>query len=771
MSSKTNIKAVAVKTLVSFAAKTGSIDRRFTPSPSGQEGIEGHKTVTSRRHKDYQSEYTLELDYEGLLLRGRADGYDPVNHVLEEIKTHYGDWTLIPQNHQQLHWAQLKFYGWMYCVIHQRDAIGLNLIYLNLLGDKEMPIKRQYDFHELEEFAIHIIGRYQEWHACINKRLTELSYWIESLAFPFENMHPSQRQMAELVYKAAALNRTAMVEAPTGTGKTLAALFPALKSLRYTDIDKIFYLTTKSTTKNIALDAIQLIASDSNTPLRSLELTAQEKICLEPDKECHGESCPYALDFYNKLWEARKAAATVPVLDQAKLIELAKIFTICPFYLGMEMARWTDVVIADINYFVDGTPLLLALTEEFNWQTLLLLDEAHNLIDRGRDIYSAKISRKKLLTAKKFAPKSLQYRLTQMNKRWLELIDLYNAEDASYKVIHEIPAGLLQTAIDFTHRMTEFLQEKSPEQAIPAVLMDFFFDVFHFQRIAEILDDDFCIELIQQDEKLSLRNLVPAKQLSLRFNYAKAACFFSATLTPTDYYQQLLGLPDDTVIQQLQSPFSPNQLQIKIAHTISTRYQHREASIKPLCHLIMEQIQSCPGNAMLFTSSYEYLQVMETELRHLAISGTQLLVQSKQMTEIDRENFINEFHEKNNLLGLAVLGGVFSEGIDLPGEKLKGVFIATLGLPQINPMNEQLARCLQEKFQRGQDYTYLYPGIQKVVQAAGRVIRTTEDKGYLYLLDERFQQRKVRSLLPGWWNIENKRDENKRYTSNRTCCS
>lgn len=760
MSAMSESKSVAVRTLVEFAAKAGSLDRRFTPAPSGQQGIQGHKTVTARRHSQYQSEYQLELQHQGLLLRGRADGYDPLIHRMEEIKTHYGDALLIPKNHQQLHWAQLKIYGWMYCKIYHHTSIGLALVYLDLHLDKETIIDSNSDLDELAEFAHQIIDFYNHWHKAFYKRQEELSFWIKTLSFPYATMHASQRRMAELVYKAAALKRTLMVEAPTGTGKTLASLFPAIKSLHYTGIDKIFYLTAKSTAKQLAIDAIELITSNKATPLRSLELTAQKKICLEPAKECHGESCHYALDFYDKLQRAREAASHIPLLDQVRLVELAKNFSICPFYLGMEMARWVDIVIADVNYFVDGTPLLLALTEEFDWQPILLVDEAHNMIERGREIFSAELNRNQLLAARKLSPKSLQKPFGKLNKEWVKLIDLHNIHNVDskfieYQIIHQLPNEVLQSVMDLGNRITEYLQA-NPTTTLEPPVMELFFDILHFQHIAEMLDDDYLIELLKQDgDQIGLRNMVPAKQLAARFQYAAAACFFSATLTPPDFYQQLLGLPDDTVIEKLPSPFDPMQLQIKIAKHISTRYQHRQTSLQALCKIICEQLKSHPGNAILFTSSYTYLQMLEAKLVDLLKDmNIKLLIQKKNMTEHDRENFLREFDQTHNLLGLAVLGGVFSEGIDLPGEKLKGVFIATLGLPQVNSFNERLAQHLQSRFERGYDYTYLYPGIQKVVQAAGRVIRTTNDQGYVMLLDQRFQQLNVKTLFPEWWEFD-----------------
>jgi DNA excision repair protein ERCC-2 len=327
----------------------------------------------------------------------------------------------------------------------------------------------------------------------------------------------------------------------------------------------------------------------------------------------------------------------------------------------------------------------------------------------------------------------------------------------TYTRLHTLPEKLGLALEAFTTSYIEFLQQ-NPDHAIqegPA--QELFFNALNYQRIAEVFDEDFCIDLQQigsKEEILTLRNLIPAKQLAARLSFAHCACFFSATLHPTHYYQTLLGLPEDTVHIKVPSPFNSKQLSVKIATQLSTRYKDRAAAINPLCDIIIQQLHATPGNALAFFSSYEFLQQAETQLRkQLLNKNIQLKVQARYMSEQDREEFINAFNHHNNLLGLAVLGGAFSEGIDLAGKALKGAFIATLGLPQINPINEHLRQVMQEKFGQGYNFTYTYPGLQKVIQAAGRVIRTPSDEGYVWLLDQRFNQQEIKNLLPEWWWI------------------
>ena len=760
MSAGNKPKRVAVKTLVEFAAKSGSLDRRFTPSPSGQEGIEGHQRVTAKRASNYQTEVSLSITYGDITFRGRADGYAPSDHCIEEIKTFYGDPGRIPENHQQLHWAQAKCYGWMYCETHGCDEINIALIYFNLTDEEEYRHEETWSAAELKEYGEALAEKYCQWQAQINQRLAQLTPWIEQLQFPYGKMHSSQRMMAEAVYKAAATGRVVLAEAPTGTGKTLAGLFPAIKAMTRTPVDKIFYLTAKTTGKQLALENIQLIASDktgATIPLRTLELTAQEKSCLEPDKKCMGESCRYAFDFYTKLAQARQAAYAISILNKQALVALAYEFEICPFYLSMEMSRWVDIVVADVNYYFDGTPLLLGLTNEFDWKPYLLIDESHNLIDRARGMYSAELNRGDLIAAKKNAPASIKKALEKINKLWLSLLKTLPENPDQFVLLPLLPEKMGLALTEFTNSYIEFLQ-KNPEHPVQdTIAQEFFFAALNYQKVVDVFDEDFCVDMQEmgtKEEVLTLRNLIPATPLAARLGFAHCACYFSATLHPAHYYQSLLGLPEDTVHIKVPSPFAAEQLHVRIAANLSTRYKDRHTAIEPICELIATQIHAAPGNALVFFSSYEFLQKVETVLRtRFNSNNTQLLVQSRRMSEEDRQEFIAQFNQHNNLLGLAVLGGAFSEGIDLSGDALKGVFIATLGLPQVNPVNEHLRSVMQSKFAQGYDFTYTYPGIQKVIQAAGRVIRTTSDQGYLWLLDQRFQQPEIRSLLPEWWLI------------------
>lgn len=751
------IHKVSVRKLAAFSAKTGSLDRRFTPGPSAQEGMEGHKRVAQNRTATYNTEISLSIVKDQLLIRGRADGFHVEQQCLEEIKTFYGNYQDIPENHRRLHWAQLCIYGWIYCLQHQRDHIRLALVYFQLEEEREYRDEQVWEISALETYCHQFIDTYRTWCDGLEQRQKQLHSWLTRLEFPFPEFHSSQRDMAEAVYKSAMTGRVLLAEAPTGTGKTLASLFPALKAMSRGDIDQVYYLTAKSTGKQLALDTLALLGKNGEISLRTIELTAQEKACLEPDKECHGDSCPYAYEFYSKLDKVRQIAYQIPILDKTALENLAREYEVCPFYLSMEMCKWADIVVADVNYYFDGSPLLLNMVREESTSVYLLIDECHNLIERGRMMYSASLGRDLIQAAKKEAPAVLKKPLERIYRQWLKITKPIEPISEQLTCLPEMPSAFMESLENFSRIYQENLQSHAEGMVGYIRVRDCFFEILAFQRAFERMNSDFCIDIQNlhgPTETITIRNLVPAKLLAECLSVANGAALFSATLTPMDFYHAMLGLPDDTVHLKVPSPFAKDQLDIKIAQQLSTRYRDRASSIAKIVSIIKEQLITKSGNAIVYFSSYSYLGDVEVALREqLNELPIEIHAQSKSMSDADRHIFLKRFQEQSNVLGLAVLGGVFSEGVDLVGDTLKGAFVVTLGLPQVNQVNEYMRNFLDEKYQQGYEFVYLYPGIQKVIQAAGRVIRTRQDRGYLWLLDERYQQLAVKKLFPDWWGI------------------
>ncbi|CAG8866242.1 ATP-dependent DNA helicase [Pseudomonas fluorescens] len=747
--------SIAVRALCEFTAKVGDLDLRFTPSPTALEGIVGHRTVASRRSEGYQSEVALEGQYQTLTVKGRADGYDPGQNCLEEVKTYRGDLSKQAANHRQLHWAQVKVYGWLMCRKLDLPQINLALVYFDIVSEKETCLVEPFDATELQQFFERHCARFLQWAEQEVAHREGRNLAAQGLAFPHAGFRPGQRHLAESVFKAVSTGRCLMAQAPTGIGKTLGTLFPMLKALAPQQLDKVFFLTAKTPGRQLALDAAQVILSSANAPpLRVLEMIARDKACEHPDKACHGESCPLARGFYDRLPAARQAASQLSLLNQSALREVALAHDVCPYYLSQEMARWADVVVADYNYYFDFSALLFGLAQVNNWKVAVLVDEAHNLVERGRQMYSASLDQATFNGVRKTAPDVLKKPMQRVNREWNAL---HNGQTGAYQAYDNAPEKLLQALSSCSASIGDYLNDHP--QGLDSALQGFYFDMLHFCRVAELFDEQFLFDISKRDlerkrnlSQLCLRNVVPAGFIRPRLTAARSTVLFSATLSPRHYYADLLGTPADTVCIDVESPFHADQLQVHIVDQISTRFVHRQASLEPIVDLIARQFCERPGNYLAFFSSFDYLQQVAQLLaeKHPHIS---LWSQSRGMGEAQRQQFLDQFHADGQGVGFAVLGGAFGEGIDLPGARLIGAFIATLGLAQLNPVNEQLKRRMAAIFGAGYDYTYLYPGVQKVVQAAGRVIRTQQDQGVVMLIDDRFGESKVRQLLPRWWSI------------------
>ncbi|WP_338473464.1 ATP-dependent DNA helicase [Pseudomonas sp. MS646] len=747
--------SIAVRALCEFTAKVGDLDLRFTPSPTALEGIAGHRTVASRRSEVYQAEVSLEGRYQTLNVKGRADGYDPARNCLEEVKTYRGDLARQPANHRQLHWAQAKIYGWLMCQRLQLSRIDVALVYFDVVSEKETCLTQGFEAGELLAFFEAQCALFLAWAEQEMAHRHARNLGAQSLAFPHADFRPGQRHLAESVFKAVSTGRCLMAQAPTGIGKTVGTLFPMLKALAPQQLDKVFFLTAKTPGRKLALDAAQVITrSAPSMPLRVLEMVARDKACEHPDKACHGESCPLAQGFYDRLPAARVAASQVSLLDQAALREVALAHGICPYYLSQEMARWADVVVADYNYYFDFSALLFGLAQANGWTVATLVDEAHNLVERGRQMYSAILDQATLATVRKTAPEALKKPLERVNRQWNAL---HAPQVAAYQAYERLPEKFLQALATCTTAIGDYLNEHP--QGLDGDLQAFYFDALQFGRVAESFDEQFLFDIHKRElgrqrsgSTLCLRNVVPAGFLRPRLTAARSSVLFSATLSPRHYYADLLGTPAETVWIDVESPFQADQLDVQVVSRISTRFAHRQASLEPIVALMARQFSARPGNYLAFFSSFDYLQQVAGLFaeRHPEIVTW---AQSRGMGEAPRQAFLDRFMEHSQGIGFAVLGGAFGEGIDLPGSRLIGAFIATLGLAQLNPVNEQIKQRMAAIFGDGYDYTYLYPGLQKVVQAAGRVIRTQQDRGVVMLIDDRFGEARVQQLLPRWWSV------------------
>ncbi|SMG00039.1 ATP-dependent DNA helicase [Burkholderia singularis] len=750
---------VAVRAMCEFTAREGDLDLRFTPAPSAQEGIAGHAVVASRRGAGYEKEITLAGEHRGLTVRGRADGYDPVSNRVEEIKTHRGDLDRMPVNQRALHWAQARVYGHLLCEARGLGELTVALVYLDISTLRETVLTEAHTAASLRAFFVEQCERFSDWAA------REAAHWaarnaaLHALAFPHPQFRDGQRPLAVAAYRAARDARTLLAQAPTGIGKTVGTLFPFLKACAQDRLDRLFFLTAKTSGRALALDAADTLraASGGALPLRVLELVARDKACEHPGAACHGDACPLARGFYDRLAAARAAAVEQGRLERAAVRAAALEHGICPYYLAQELARWCDVIVGDYNYYYDGSALLYALAQQNQWRVGVLVDEAHNLLDRARGMYSATLDQRELTAIRKLAPASLAKALERLNREWNAL----NREQSdSYAVHPDVPPRVLSAAQNLIGRFSE-LAAQTP-LAIDADVQRFCFDAMHFVALAEqfgahSIFDSTLVRATARGRRanaslLCVRNVVPADFLAPRHAAAHATVMFSGTLSPFEFYRDTLGLPDDTGWLDVDGPFRAEQLTVKVAAHVSTRWRDREHSIEPIVELIARQYAARPGNYLAFLSSFDYLQQVVARLRerHPALPVWE---QARGMDEAARDAFLARFDALGQGVGFAVLGGAFAEGVDLAGDRLIGAFVATLGLPQVNDVNEQMRRAMEARFGHGYDYVYLYPGLRKVVQAAGRVIRTEHDEGVVHLIDDRFCRPDVQRLLPRWWRL------------------
>lgn len=780
---------VAVRTLCEFTAKRGDLDLRFTPSPTAQEGMAGHQRVAARRPKGYETELALSGCHGPLAVRGRADGFDPAAGRLEEIKTHKGPLSRQPLNHRALHWAQLKVYGALLCAEHGRSELDLALVYLDVATDKETVLVERWTADDLLAFWQAQADAFLSWalQEAAHREVRDTA--LLRLSFPHPTFRQGQRALTEGVFKVTRAGRCLLAEAPTGIGKTMATLFGGLKALPAQKLDKVFFLTAKTSGRGLALGALNTLHATSSTPLRSLELVARDKSCEHPDKACHGASCPLAQGFYDRLPAARQAGVDLAkhgTLHKEALRTVALDHHVCPYYLGQELARWVDVVVGDYNHYFDLHAMLFALAQAQAWQVALLVDEAHNLVERARKMYSAELRQHSLAAARtavrNTAPPALKRKLNGLQRAWAQL------NESAKGPFHELPdvpgewLAALQAAVA---AMGEYFNEQESawdiapsagdgllpslgEHAdpVPPALRAFYLEALHACRVAELFDEHGLCDLTCADtptlpsrrssqhlSSLNLRNVVPAPHLAPRWAAAHSATLFSGTLQPMAHTRLLLGLPETTALLAVESPFLAEQLRVEVAHRTSTRYADRARSLSAVVDIMARQFTSHPGNYLAFFSSHAYLQQVAQAFRqhHPQIP---VWLQERGMSEAEQQAFLDTFTDQGTGIGFAVLGGSFAEGIDLPGGRLIGAFIATMGLPQVNPVNEQMRKRLDELGTCGDGYNavYLYPGLQKVVQAAGRVIRTTTDRGVLHLMDERYARAETKALLPGWWS-------------------
>ncbi len=758
-----------IRRLVEFLLRTGSIDSRFTGFDRALEGARLHRKLQRaavKEYPDYQAEAALKQDYTcagiAYTLEGRADGIftdKDGTPTIDEIKTTTLPPEFITGEQSPEHWAQAQIYAAIYARQQGLPAMRVRLVYYQVDEDLEFTFNHDYSADALDAIVTDLLTQYAPWakRSAEWQRMSRASR--QALPFPFASYRPGQRAMMNAVYKTCTEGGQLLCQAPTGIGKTMSVLFPALKAVG--EGGPIFYLTARGTTRAAAENALTLLrAADPDLKLRSVTLTAKDKICLQEHRECTPEACPYANGYYDRVKAALWDGLDTHALTADALQALARKHKVCPFELGLDLSLWCDVVVGDYNYLFDPVVHLMRFFETAG-DYLFLIDEAHNLPGRARDMHSASLCKSAFYDAKKRLGKgksSLKNALTKVNNIFIEW--RHRCEE----VLGDSRFGRTyfekSRAEDFDRALTKLCEpleiwldeHRAPGETHDA-LLQLYFDIRAWLRVADTFDNHFVLQMsaVGSEVRAAMLCLDPSDFLAADFAKGRAAVLFSATLAPAGYYKDLCGLPDARAVA-LRSPFDPANMGLWCARQVSTRYKDRADSIAKVSDLLDVMAAAQPGHYLAFFPSYSYLQqVWEDFTARYPDQPT--LCQESSMDEGQRTEFLAQFLARDGkpLLGFAVLGGVFGEGVDLTGESLIGVAVVSPGLPQIGPRQEQLRDYFEETRGAGFDYAYRYPGMNKVLQAAGRVIRTPQDRGVVLLIDDRFLAPDTRRLMPPHW--------------------
>lgn len=755
--------SISVRSLVEFVMQSGDLTAGgFQRRDRAQLGTLGHKRVQKSRPEGYDTEVEISCRIENtnppLEVRGRIDGLyagkEPV--VIEEIKTTTLSLDLIHDDHNPLHWGQAQCYAYMYALQQNLSEISVHLTYYQLDSHEEKTFERHFTWTELESFFSNLITPYLDWFRKVQAWQARRDRSIEQLEFPYNEYRPGQRDLAVTVYKTIRANDRAYIQSPTGVGKTIATLFPSVKALGQGLATKIFYLTAKTSGRLVAEKALEDMRQ-SNLYLRSVTLTAKEKICFCPPVNCDPEVCIFARGYFDKVKLALQELGQHQIFTRPVIEELARKYEICPFEFSLDVALWVDCIICDYNYVFDPRVYLHRFFDFTTEPYIFLVDEAHNLPDRARAMYSADLDKESVLnlqrTLKPHVP-ALAKKLGEVNKILLEKRKACEAEGKDALVEHELPETLLKTIREFSHKAEDWLV-MNPVAEFRQELLEFYFRCSNFLRTAEYFDTNYVSYFErrgQSDLHAKLFCLDPAPMLAFPLERSCATIFFSATLLPMGYFKKLLTGATDHTSRIFESPFPQENACLVIHDKISTKYTQRADSYGDIAEVIETVIKTHVGNYLVYFPSYVYLNEVVERLRQ-RLPERQMLIQERGMDENVRDSFLAQFSMTNEetLVGFAVMGGVFGEGIDLVGDQLIGVIVVGVGVPQLGLERDLVKEYFDRYMGRGYAYAYQYPGFNRVLQATGRVIRTDSDRGIIVLIDERFTQTQYRQLFPSHW--------------------
>ena len=754
---------ISVRALVEFVLRSGDIDNRRSGAAQKDAMAAGtriHKKIQKRMGGNYRAEVPLKyaaLDEEEdieLLVEGRADGIFEEDGIvtIDEIKGVYMDLERLTEP-VAVHMAQAMCYGYFYCCDRNLDGVRIQLTYCNLETEEIRRFHEDRSKEELEAWFRSVIHEYFKWARYLCHHELQRNQSISGLEFPFP-YREGQRDLAVAVYKTISRKKRLFIQAPTGIGKTLSTIFPAVQAMGAGKASKVFYLTAKTITRTVAEEAFRILRS-RGLVFTAVTITAKEKLCPMEKAECNPEACPYAKGHFDRVNEAVFDILHLEQeMDRETVLRYAEKYRVCPFEFCLDISSWTDGIICDYNYVFDpNVRLKRYFADGASGDYLFLVDEAHNLVSRAREMYSASVYKEDFLEVKRII-KGKSPRLERQLDRCNKLLLSMKRECGDWQLLEDVTglAAGIMTAFSYM----ETFMEEFPEFPERETVLDFYFCLRDFLNAYEELDGHYRIyEENREDGSFLVRLFCvdPSRLLSRCMDQGASTILFSATLLPVRYYKTLLSGNQEDYAVYVNSPFPEENRLLMVAEDVSSRYTRRSPSeYRKVADYIRIVTQSRPGNYMVFFPSYQYMGEIEEILEEEPLKAD-LLVQGQGMGEAEKAEFLEEFEKErsHSLAAFCVMGGVFSEGIDLKEERLIGVIVVGTGLPMVCVEQEVLKGYFDETEEKGFDFSYQYPGMNKVLQAAGRVIRTPGDRGVILLLDDRFLRRDHLELFPREW--------------------